>query len=37
MTLKIQYGNGVFVVVRGWESQLHGEGTQLLCTKIKIS
>lgn len=26
--LKIQYGNGAAVVVRGWESQLHGEGRQ---------
>ena len=28
MTLKIRYGNGAAVVVRGWESQLHGEGRQ---------
>jgi len=27
--LKTQQGNGVSVVVRDWESQLHGEGKQL--------
>jgi len=30
MTLNIQYGNGVSVVVRGRESRLHGEGRQWL-------
>ena len=36
MTLNIQYGNGVLVVVRGRESRLHGEGERLLRSKIKI-
>lgn len=29
--LKIRHGNGVPVVVRGWESQLHGEAEQFIC------
>jgi hypothetical protein len=28
MTLNIRHGNGAFVVVRGRESRLHGEGRQ---------
>ena len=28
--LNIRYGNGAAVVVRGWESQPHGEGRQLV-------
>jgi len=30
MTLNIRHGNGAAVVVRGWESQPHGEGRQLV-------
>ncbi len=35
MTLNIRYGNGAFVVVRGRENRLHGEGAQLLRAKVK--
>ena len=28
--LKIRHGNRVSVVVRGWESHLHGEGKQFV-------
>ena len=30
MALNIRYGNGAAIVVRGWESQPHGEGRQVI-------
>ena len=35
MTLNIRYGNGAAVVVRAWESHVHGEGRQLVILTIE--
>jgi len=34
MALNIRHGNGAAVVVRGWESQPHGEGRQGITQNI---